>query len=201
MARMPYEDSRKVFLVVAGGNPSAERRFEDTIQRKRTLQEVRGFLPSQEIENLEEIYHGSNFIVWGAVPGPMNESRWEKMAPGDVVLIYNSGRIRFAGEIAAKVRNKELARYFWKENDAGTTWEFMYFIVNEEKTDVPIEKLNPIVRLSVQLSTARVLNDQRRGGREFRAELRRYSRRAENSGTGRGTDPPADAERSRECAH
>jgi hypothetical protein len=144
MARMPNENSRKVFLVVAGGNPSAERHFEDTIQRKRTLQEVRGFLPSQEIENLEKIYHGSNFIVWGAVPGPMNESRWEKMAPGDVVLIYNSGRIRFAGEIAAKVRNKELARYFWKENDAGTTWEFMYFIVNEEKTDVPIEKLNPL---------------------------------------------------------
>ena len=144
MARMPHENSRKVFLVVAGGNPSAERHFEDTIQRKRTLQEVRGFLPSQEIENLEKIYHGSNFIVWGAVPGPMNESRWEKMAPGDVVLIYNSGRIRFAGEIAAKVRNKELARYFWKENDTGTTWEFMYFIVNVEKTDVPIEKLNPL---------------------------------------------------------
>jgi hypothetical protein len=144
MARMHQRDSRKVFLVVAGGNPSAERHFEDTIQRKRTLQEVRGCLPSQEIENLEKIYHGSNFIVWGAVPGPMNESRWEKMAPGDVVLIYNSGRIRFAGEIAAKVRNKELARYFWKENDAGFTWEFMYFIVNEERTDVPIEKLNPL---------------------------------------------------------
>ena len=75
MARMPHGDSRKVFLVVAGGNPSAERHFEDTIQRKRTLQEVRGFLPSQEIENLEKIYHGSNFIVWGAVPGPMNETR------------------------------------------------------------------------------------------------------------------------------
>jgi len=144
MAQMPHGSSRKVFLVVAGGNPSAERHFEDTIERKRTLQEVRGFLPSREIENLEKIYHGANFIVWGAVPGPMNESRWEKMAPGDVVLIYNSGRIRFAGEIAAKVRNKDLARYFWKENDAGSTWELMYFIVSEEKADVPIEKLNPL---------------------------------------------------------
>lgn len=67
MARMPHGNSRKVFLVVARGNPSAERHFEDTIQRKRTLQEVRGFLPSQEIENLERIYHGSNFIVGGTV--------------------------------------------------------------------------------------------------------------------------------------
>jgi hypothetical protein len=94
---------RKVFIVAAGGNPSAERHFEDTIQRKRALNEVRKFLPPQEIENLEKIYHGSIFIVWGAVPGPMNESRWETMTPGDVVLIYNKGRIRFAGEIAAKV--------------------------------------------------------------------------------------------------
>lgn len=144
---MSQGNSRKVFLVVAGGNPSAQRHFEDTIQRKRTLEEVRRFLPSQEIDNLERIYHGANFIVWGAVPGPMNESRWEKMTPGDVVLIYNSGRIRFAGEIAAKVRNKELARHFWKENETGTTWELMYFIVNEERTDVPIEKLNPLFGL------------------------------------------------------
>jgi hypothetical protein len=141
---MSRGNSRKVFLVVAGGNPSAERHFEDTIKRTRTLEEVRGFLPSQEIANLEQIYHGSSFIIWGAVPGPMNESRWEKMAAGDVVLIYNSGRIRFAGEIAAKVRNKDLARYFWKENETGATWELMYFIVNEERTDVPIEKLNPL---------------------------------------------------------
>jgi hypothetical protein len=144
MSRMPHGNLRKVFLVVAGGNTTAERHFEDTIQRKRTLEEVRGVLPSQEIDKLEKIYHGSNFIVWGAVPGPMNESRWEKMTAGDVVLIYNSGRIRFAGEIAAKVRNKDLARYFWKENEAGSTWELMYFIVNEEKTNVPIEKLNPL---------------------------------------------------------
>jgi hypothetical protein len=98
-------------------------------------------LPSQEIDNLERIYHGSSFIAWGAVPGLMNEMRWDKMNPGDVVLIYNSGRIRFAGEIAAKVRNKDLARYFWKKDDAGSTWGLMYFIVNEERTDVEISKL------------------------------------------------------------
>jgi hypothetical protein len=141
---MPTESRRKVFLVVAGGNPAAQKHFEDTIQRTRSIEEVRKFLPLREIETLEQIYHGSDFIVWGAVPGPMNETRWEKMAPGDVVLIYNNGLIRFAGEIAAKVRNKELARYFWHENEAGSTWELMYFIVNEERTNVPIEKLNPL---------------------------------------------------------
>lgn len=65
MTRMPHGDSRNVFLVVAGGNPSAERHFEDTIQRKRTLQDVSGFLP---------------FRVWGAVPGP---SQLTRMRAGD----------------------------------------------------------------------------------------------------------------------
>ena len=59
---MPYGGTSKVFLVVAGGNPRRRRHFEDTIQRKRTLEEVSRFLPSQEIENLEKIYDGSNFI-------------------------------------------------------------------------------------------------------------------------------------------
>jgi putative DNA primase/helicase len=37
------------------------------------LEEVRRFLPTREIENLEKIYHGSNFIVWGAVRYPEPE--------------------------------------------------------------------------------------------------------------------------------
>lgn len=136
--------NRKIFIVVAGGNLAAERHFQDTIRRKRTLDEVRNFLPRVEIRALESVYHGSDFIVWGSVPGPQNEIRWERMEAGDVVLIYNQGYIRFVGEIAAKVRNKELSKYFWREDEVGSTWELMYFIVNEESVNVPIEKLNPL---------------------------------------------------------
>jgi hypothetical protein len=148
---MSNDTSRRVFLVVAGGNPAADQHFEDTIQRKRTLDEVRQFLPTQELKNLENIYHGSDFIVWGAVPGPLNESRWDKMQPGDVVLIYSHGRIRFAGEIAAKVRNTELSRYFWREDNTGSTRELMYFIVNEESTDVPMEETEVLEHLNPRL--------------------------------------------------
>ena len=135
---------RKIFIVVAGGNPAAQRHFEDTIKRKRSVSEVRQFLPPEQVNNLENIYHGSDFIVWGSVPGPMNEPRWEKMDPGDVVLIYNGGYIQFAGEVAAKTRSKELARHFWREDKDNTTWELMYFIVNEERVNVPLSKLNPL---------------------------------------------------------
>ncbi len=135
---------RKIFIVVAGGNTAAQRHFEDTIQRKRSVDEVKQFLPQEQADNLQNIYHRSDFIVWGSVPGPMNEPRWDKMDPGDVVLIYNSGSIRFAGEVAAKVRSRELARYFWRENEDKATWELMYFIVNEEEVNVKLSKLNPL---------------------------------------------------------
>jgi len=52
---------RRIFIVVAGGNPAAERHFEDTIQRKRNLAEIRRFLPENEIKNLENIY-SSKFV-------------------------------------------------------------------------------------------------------------------------------------------
>jgi len=123
---------------------AAERHFQDTIRRKRHLCEIRQFLPSTEIKNLEKIYHNAPFIVWGAVPGGMNATRWEKMKPGDILLIYNQGRVRFVGEVAAKVRSRDLARYFWREDSSGATWELMYFIVNEESVNVPLQKVNPL---------------------------------------------------------
>ena len=92
MSRMPHGNLRKVFLVVAGGSTAAERHFEDTIQRTRTVEEVRRFLALQEVENLERIYHGSNFIVWGAVPGPMSKTVWSSAADARVrsIATYNA---------------------------------------------------------------------------------------------------------------
>ena len=135
---------RKLFVVVAGGNLDAERHFEDTIQRKRTIDEVRKFLPQKEVQNLEGIYHKAPFIVWGAVPGEMNLKRWKSMEPGDIVLIYNKGYIRVIGEVGAKVRSRELAKYFWRETEGGQTWELIYFIVNEERVNVPFQKVNTL---------------------------------------------------------
>ena len=74
----------------------------------------------------------------------MNEPRWDKMDPGDVILIYNNGYIKVAGEVAAKVRSKDLAKHYWREDADNATWELMYFIVNDEKVNVPLSKLNPL---------------------------------------------------------
>jgi len=52
---MPDKYLRRVFIVFDGGNSAAERHFEDTIKRKRSLDEVRQFLPAREAKNLKKI--------------------------------------------------------------------------------------------------------------------------------------------------
>ena len=48
------------------------------------------------------------------------------------------------GDCRQGEKQRARAVFLEKENETGSTWELMYFIVNEEKTDVPIEKLNPL---------------------------------------------------------
>ena len=139
------DNKRKIYIVVAGGgNLAAQKHFEDTIQTKRSLSEIRKYLPESEIVNLKKIYRNAPFIVWGAVPGPSNKARWERMKQGDFILIYNQGFVKLVGEIATKVRSRKLARYLWDRNAEKQTWELLYFIVNEEKVTIPFAKINKL---------------------------------------------------------
>lgn len=140
---------RKIFFVVTSGGHEIERHYIDTIERKRTIDEAEKFLTKEEIEILKNTYHSGPFAVWGAVPGPGNIRTWDSMESGDYVLIYKSGKVIFAAEVALKTRNQQMAKYLWGEDDSGNTWEYMYFLVNPQKTDVNMSKLNPYFGYSV----------------------------------------------------
>ena len=140
------ENKKKIYITVAGGgNPTAQRHYRDTIEKKRSLGEIRKYLSANELKNLKKIYPKSQFIVWGAVPGPSNEPKWERMNPGDFILIYNQGFIKYVGEIAYKVRSKKLAKYFWGVRPDGKTWELIYFIRNEKEVNIPFSKVNKLL--------------------------------------------------------
>lgn len=136
---------RKVFVVPASG-PEAASHFDDTIRRKRTISEIQGFLNDREIAEIQRIYHGYNFAVWGALPSPGNTSTWTKMEPGDYIIFYQQGKFSLIGEISIKFKNRELANYFWRTNKNGDTWENIYFIINEREINVPLEKFNSYLK-------------------------------------------------------
>lgn len=133
---------RKIFFVVASGGHGTDRHYLDTIERKRSVEEAAKFLTPLEIETLKREYHSGPFAVWGAVPGSGNIRTWEIMEPGDYVLIYKSGRIIFAAEVALKTKNAGMAKYLWGEDENNKTWELMYFLVNTEIVNLPIGTLN-----------------------------------------------------------
>ncbi len=134
---------RKIFIVVASGGQGTEKHYYDTIERKRTIGEASEFLEERDINILRNNYHGGPFAVWGSVPGSGNIRTWEVMEPGDYVIIYKSGEIIFAAEVAIKARNPRMAEYLWGRDSNNNTWEYMYFLVNTQKTNVSMSKLNP----------------------------------------------------------
>ena len=57
-------------------------------------------------------------------------------------MVYRRGKIVLAAEIAMKIRNANLAKYFWGIDTDGKTWEFIYFMINDVPFDLEISKLN-----------------------------------------------------------
>lgn len=134
--------SRKIFVTIASGGHDTERHYQDTIQNQRTVDEVAKFLTPEAVRDLKEYTHGRPYAVWGAVSGPGNDRTWQTMERGDYVIVYRSKHIIGVAEVAYKVRNADLARYFWREDSAGKTWELVYFLTNFVETDVEQRKFN-----------------------------------------------------------
>jgi len=136
------QKQRKIFFTVASGGHETERHYYDTIKNKRSVAEISKFLSSEESSKLENYVHGRPYAVWGAVPGVGNTRTWETMETGDYVLIYRSGKIIAAAEVADKIRNSQVAEYFWNKDISGNTWEYIYFLTNVIEVNVSQSSLN-----------------------------------------------------------
>src|SRR3989344_1583204 len=129
---------RKIFFVMAGGGHDTDRHYHDTIQNRRDVDDFGKYLKQEEAERLKQYSHGRPYAVWGAVPGPSNTRNWQTMEEGDYVMVYRKGKIILAAEIAMKVQNTGLAKYFWQEDEKGKTWEYIYFMINDSPFNVDI---------------------------------------------------------------
>lgn len=135
---------RKIFIVPAGD----PRHFYDTIAQKRTIEEVQQFTGQEDANKLKRLYHDKGFIVWGARNTEGNARIFQKMAEGDFVLMTMAGKVVLVAEISYKISNQDLAKYFWRTNSDGDTWENIYFLINEKNLEVPIRKLNKLIGYS-----------------------------------------------------
>lgn len=128
-----------VFLLyMPPGNHEAMVHYQDTIVNRVPLERLSPFLKANLRDRLREIFRDRPIAVWGSQAGPKNRSNFERMSPGDDVLIVEGARIRLLGKIAAKTENPALSRELWKglSGNESTTWDLIYFIANARELDV-----------------------------------------------------------------
>jgi hypothetical protein len=129
-----------VFLLyIPPGNAEAMVHYEDTIKQKVAQDRIFPRIDPDLRARLLSIFGRSPIAVWGSEAGPRNRSSFERMVPGDDLLIVEGSHIKLIGKVAAKVESKELSRELWRplRGSGDTSWELIYFIANPRELEVP----------------------------------------------------------------
>src|SRR5438034_438349 len=134
---------RNVFLLyMPPGNHEAMVHYQDTIVNRVPLQRLSRFIPPNLSDRLQRTFGVTPIAVWGSEAVSRNRANFERMSPGDDVLIVEGAHIRLIGKIAAKTENQGLSRELWKSlsGNEKTTWELIYFIANPRQLDLPFKE-------------------------------------------------------------
>lgn len=124
-------------LYIPPGNSEAMVHYQDTIVNRVPVERI-GPLVSMTIRaQLMRIFGRNPIAVWGSEAGPRNRSNFERMSPGDDIIIVEGERIKLVGKIAAKTESRPLSRQLWKTLSGDpTTWDLIYFIANPRELDL-----------------------------------------------------------------
>jgi len=128
------------------GDSSAKDHFIDTIQNLVPKSRIYPFLtPEQKIQF--DIYCGDAVAVWGVTEGKkgQNKTKWQKLKSGDIALLYTNKLIFNQSKITLTIHNANLAKELWSVNDEGDTWEYIYFLDELQRIDLPIEVFNETI--------------------------------------------------------
>jgi hypothetical protein len=129
-------------LYIPPGNPEAVVHYQDTIVSRVSLERLAPFLSASLRSRLIGVFGRNAIAVWGSESGARNRANFERMSPGDDILIVEGEQIKLIGKIAAKTQNPSLSRELWKTLSGDvTTWELIYFIANPRKVDLPFREV------------------------------------------------------------
>jgi hypothetical protein len=134
--------SNVFLLYMPPGNAQAMVHYEDTIKRRVSLDRISPHVSATLRASLVSTFGKAPIAVWGSAGGPRNRTNFERMSPGDDILIVESDSIKLIGKVAAKVESKTLSRELWQPLTTGgvTSWELIYFIASPRELDVPFSE-------------------------------------------------------------
>ncbi len=126
-------------LYIPRGNYEALVHYEDTIKKKVTPDRIVPHIDSNLRQKLTEIFGNKRITIWGSRDSLSNRARFQKMKPGDDLLIVEGETIKLLGKIAATTINPSLSKELWQNIKGGRSdgWDLIYFIANPLEIELP----------------------------------------------------------------
>jgi hypothetical protein len=122
-------------------------------------------LSADDLEEIRAIYGSEPVPTWGVTPGgrEVNRTKWERIAPGDVVLMARNSEIFVSARVTCKTQNESLADELWGRDDSGSTWEYLYFLDGVTPQALSNAELNDIVgyRRNARVQGFNVLDEEK----------------------------------------
>lgn len=128
--------TEQLFIIVAAG-PNARRHARDSLESPVRPSSCEAYFGDERglLEQVKAKSGDGQFYAWGARNTPKLRGIWDKLHPGDYVLVYQGMEDGFTywTRVIEKRKNREFAAEVWGVED-NETWELMYFL----------ERLRPI---------------------------------------------------------
>ena len=128
-----------VILQPASGK-EAQRHYKNTIEAPVAFSRIQPHVSSSFLEALTLSGVSDGICVWEAIPG--NESKWNRLRKGDVVLFSRDSRFFSKAEVIAKTDSFFLANELSESNAKGDMWEFVYFITSPTPINISYKGMN-----------------------------------------------------------
>lgn len=87
--------------------------YNETVINKVDQKIIFPFVDDSTKELIQKDFEDSSVIVWRLSDNAVNRSKFDKLTPGDEILVVEEDVIKLLGKVSAKVHSEELAGKLW----------------------------------------------------------------------------------------
>lgn len=92
--------------------------YNETVINKVDQKTIFPFVDDSTKELIQKDFEDSSVIVWRLLDNAVNRSKFDKLTPGDEILVVEDDVIKLLGKVSAKVHSEELATKLWYSFDS-----------------------------------------------------------------------------------
>lgn len=176
---------RQIFIFTAG-NADAREHLHKTIENPIDLNNALDLFPAENHDEIRKIHENHGLYAWGAVPGPQNIPRWNRIQSDDWMLCVYENTYHWLSQVVAKYDNEKFARVIWGNDGNNNTWQYMYFLTKPKKVEIPVQQLADALNAQYQgftrIGDERIRNIESRYGTVDEFIKNAFIERKEDSG-------------------